>query len=144
MKNYLKLLFLLPAMLILLASCKDKKEVDKPNTVSFASASVDFYGDPDYYDIYYYDLYLYTRGLGNDLDGSGTMAYLALNCKNTDKTKILPGTYDINTATVPQPYTFEGGKWEIDTETNTKKAIGSFIVSLPTAKRSNILSQRVV
>lgn len=124
-KNILLIAFILGSIFIW-SSCTDKNDINDPK-VNFSSAKAYFYGDPQGHNLYYYDLFLYDKALTASENNSGTMAYLALNCPITDKNEITSSTYRVNSANSPQLYTFERGSWDVNSQTNERTAVGSYI-----------------
>lgn len=125
MKNYLTLIAL-TCTIAFFTSCKNNNDLGD-REINFKSAAADFYGDPDWHNVYYLDLYLYDKNLTDNKNNSGTMLYLALNCENTQIKYINSGTYNANSATTPQTYTFERGVWNINADTKVKTVAGSYI-----------------
>ena len=125
MKNFLTLTALI-CTIAFFTSCKNNNDLIDGD-INFKSAAADFYGDPDWHNVYYIDLYMYDKNLTSNPNGTGTMLYLALNCENTQIININSGTYDANSATTPQTYTFERGVLNIDPTTKEKTVAGSYL-----------------
>lgn len=125
MKNYFRITLILVSIFAAFSSCK--KNDFEGTSISFQSATCDFYGDPDWHNLFYYDLYLYDKNLTQNENGTGTMVYLALNCKITDNNMISSGTYDVNSSSTPKVFTFERGSWNTNQSTNENYVTGSYI-----------------
>ena len=104
------------AVVLLFSACKNKNNIPDNRTINFQSAASDFLGDPNRSNVDFYDLNLYDANLTNNPNGDGTFAYLQLSTSTTNVNEIVSGSYQPNSSSQAQEFTYEIGARKTDNQ----------------------------